>query len=120
MGRTYKRTGIFSARPGMAKSSVLETLERSCQISAIHVQGGSGNEACLWTGNESDHRGDLIGVPQPFERYETLDCARMRTIRRVHIGFGRSGLNRVHGDSPGARSMAKPLAKTATAALVIE
>jgi hypothetical protein len=41
------------------------SLERSCQISAIHVQGGSGNEACLRTGNENR---PILAGHEPVDR----------------------------------------------------
>ena len=51
-----------------AKVTLRLTLGESYQVSAVHIQGGSGNEACLRTGKESDHCCNLIGVPESLER----------------------------------------------------
>jgi hypothetical protein len=53
-GGALKQVSAYGVRPGLG------------QISAIDSQSCSGNKACLRTGNEGDHRCDLIGVPQPF------------------------------------------------------
>ena len=77
-------------------------LGESCQVSTINVQGGSGNKACLRTGKESDHCGDLVGVPQSLERYKIFNRDGMGAICGVHIGFSGAWLNGVDGDSPGS------------------